>query len=71
MARISGVSAGEMGQELAATVGYLRHGMAEMAGSAPERGIEPVEILAHAPGLLRGLLARSCASTSTRRSWSS
>jgi alkylhydroperoxidase family enzyme len=57
MARISGVSAGEMGQELAATASYLRHAMAEMTGSAPERGVEPVEILAHTPGLLRGLLA--------------
>jgi AhpD family alkylhydroperoxidase len=67
MARIRGVSPGEMGQELAATVGYLRHGMAEMAGSAPERGIEPVEVLAHAPGLLRGVLAHQQAAAGVNR----
>jgi AhpD family alkylhydroperoxidase len=67
MARIRGVSADEVGQELAATMGYLRHAMAEMTGSAPERGIEPVEVLAHAPELLRGILAHQQAAAEANR----
>jgi AhpD family alkylhydroperoxidase len=56
-----------MDQELAATVGYLRHAMAEMTGSAPERGVEPVEVLAHAPELLRGILAHQQAAAEAHR----
>ena len=52
MARIPGVSPAEAGQELATTFDYMRHGFAEMTGSAPERGIEPLEIIAHVPALL-------------------
>src|SRR5207247_1064764 len=67
MARIPGVSPAEAGQEVATTLDYVRHGLAEMTGSAPERGIEPLEIVAHVPALLRGVLAHNQAAAEANR----
>ncbi len=57
MARIPGVSPREAGPEVAGTLGYAREMMAQLAERATERGAEPIELLAHAPELLRGVLA--------------
>ena len=67
MARIPGVSLHEAGPELAGTLGYAREMMAQLAGRATERGIEPLELLAHAPELLRGCLAHQQAAAEANR----
>ena len=53
MARIQGVSVNEGGEDLAQTYMYTRKGMVELTGRDPEHGIEPIEVYAHAPGLLQ------------------
>ena len=67
MARIPGVSPDEAGPELAGTIGYAREMMAQIGGRATARGAEPVEVLAHAPELLRGVLALSGAAAEANR----
>jgi len=67
MARIPAVSPHEAGPELAGTIGYAREMMAQIGGRATERGAEPVEVLAHAPELLRGVLALSGAAAEANR----
>jgi AhpD family alkylhydroperoxidase len=54
MARISTVSGNHAEQDVARTLGYARQGVAELAGREVEHGIEPLELLAHLPGLLQG-----------------
>jgi AhpD family alkylhydroperoxidase len=53
MARIPRVSASEVGEEVGLTLRYTRDGLANLTGREPERMIEPLELLAHRPGLLR------------------
>jgi hypothetical protein len=48
MARIPGVSPREAGPEVAGTLGYAREMMAQLAEHAPERGAEPIKLLAPA-----------------------
>jgi 4-carboxymuconolactone decarboxylase len=67
MARIPGVSPHEAGPELAGTLGYAREMMAQLTGRAIERGAEPIELLAHAPELLRGGLAHQQAAAEAQR----
>src|ERR687887_2290985 len=67
MARIPGVSPQEAGPELTGTLGYAREMMAQLAGRATERGAEPIELLAHAPELLRGVLAHQQAAAEANR----
>jgi AhpD family alkylhydroperoxidase len=57
MARISGVSAQDADQEVQMTYQYARQGLAELTGRETENMMEPLELLAHVPGLLRGLMA--------------
>jgi AhpD family alkylhydroperoxidase len=54
MARISRVSAQDANQEVGLTYLYTRQGLAELAGRETESMIEPLELYAHVPGLLRG-----------------
>src|ERR687887_1699493 len=67
MARIPGVSLHEAGPELAGTLGHAREMMARLAERATERGAEPLELLAHAPELLRGCLAHQQAAAEASR----
>jgi AhpD family alkylhydroperoxidase len=67
MARIPGVSPQEAGPEVAGTLGYAREMMAQLAERATERGAEPIELLAHAPELLRGVLAHQQAAAEANR----
>jgi 4-carboxymuconolactone decarboxylase len=57
MARIRGVTAAETGPELQRTFAYGRQALAELTGRDSERVTEPLEICAHVPALLRGMLA--------------
>ena len=54
MARIAGVSAHDAGQDVQLALQYTRRGLAEMTGRETDRMIEPIEMHAHIPGLLRG-----------------
>ena len=67
MARIPGVSPREAGPEIAGTLGYAREMMAQLAGRPTERGAEPIEVLAHTPELLRGILAHQQAAAEANR----
>jgi AhpD family alkylhydroperoxidase len=67
MARISGVSQQEAAPELAGTLEYARTMMAQLAGRPTERGAEPIELMAHAPELLRGVLAHQQAAAQAQR----
>ena len=53
MARIPGATAGELDQEVEVALQYARQGIAELTGRESERMIEPLEMYAHFPGLLR------------------
>jgi AhpD family alkylhydroperoxidase len=67
MARISGVSELEMGEEVRSALGYTRQGLAQLAGRETEHMIEPLEIYAHAPGLLSGIGALEQATAELNR----
>ncbi|HZQ99592.1 MAG TPA: carboxymuconolactone decarboxylase family protein [Chloroflexota bacterium] len=67
MARIPGVSPQQVGPEVADTLRSAREMMAQLAGRPTERGAEPVELLAHAPELLRGILAHQQAAAEAHR----
>src|SRR5258706_2968309 len=43
------------GQEVELALRYTRSGLAELTGRETERMIEPLELYAHLPGLLRGI----------------
>jgi 4-carboxymuconolactone decarboxylase len=52
MARITGVSDRDAGEQVKRAYQFTRDGIARLTGRAPERMIEPIELYAHAPGLL-------------------
>jgi 4-carboxymuconolactone decarboxylase len=54
MARIAPASAQEAGQDVELALRYTRGGLAELTGRETDRMIEPLELYAHLPGLLRG-----------------
>ncbi len=54
MARIKGVSARETGPLVRIGYRFARRQIARLSGREPERMIEPVEMYAQVPGLLRG-----------------
>jgi AhpD family alkylhydroperoxidase len=54
MARIAGVSARQAGPLTKLGYFFTRRHIARLSGREPERMIEPVELYAHVPGLLRG-----------------
>src|SRR5262245_65671999 len=54
MARITGVSAREAGPAVKLAYFFTRRQLARLAGRKTERMIEPLEMYAHVPGLLRG-----------------
>jgi len=54
MARIRGVPARRAGLYVKLAYYFTRRGLKQLTGRAPERMIEPLEIYAHVPGLLRG-----------------
>lgn len=53
MARIAGVSAREGGLGVRIAFFFTRRGMSQQTGREPERMLDPVEMYAHAPELLR------------------
>lgn len=53
MARIAGVAPGEAGPLVRLAYFFTRRQLARLSGRTPERMIEPLEMYAHAPGLLR------------------
>jgi AhpD family alkylhydroperoxidase len=53
MARIAGVSARDAGLGVKLVLFFTRRSIARLAGREPDRMIEPVELYAHVPGLLR------------------
>jgi AhpD family alkylhydroperoxidase len=53
MARIAGVSARDAGLGVKLVLFFTRRSIARLAGCEPDRMIEPVELYAHVPGLLR------------------
>ncbi len=55
MARIAGVPASEAGEQVRLAYGFTRDGMARLTGRETEHMIEPLEMYAHAPGLLAGV----------------
>jgi AhpD family alkylhydroperoxidase len=54
MARIAGVPASAAGPRVKLVYAFTRRALVRLTGRAPERVIEPLEIYAHVPGLLRG-----------------
>ena len=52
MARIDGVSAGDAGLRVKLAYFFTRRALARLTGREPERMIEPLELYAHAPGLM-------------------
>lgn len=54
MARIAGVSASDAGEQVKLAYGFTRDSIARLTGRETERMIEPLEMYAHAPGLLPG-----------------
>jgi AhpD family alkylhydroperoxidase len=54
MTRIAGVSAREAGPYVKLAYRFTRRSLKQLTGREPERMIEPLEMYAHVPGLLRG-----------------
>jgi 4-carboxymuconolactone decarboxylase len=54
MARIPGVPARQAGPYVRLVYYFARRGVSRLTGRAPEGLLEPLEIYAHIPGLLRG-----------------
>src|SRR5260370_35128978 len=54
MARIGGVSARKAGLRVKLTYRFARRSIARLTGRQPDRMLEPLELYAHAPGLLLG-----------------
>lgn len=57
MARITGVPAREAGPFVKLVYRFARRGLGRLTGRQPDRMIEPIEIYAHVPRLLRGYVA--------------
>ncbi|TAN28766.1 MAG: carboxymuconolactone decarboxylase family protein [Actinomycetota bacterium] len=55
MSRIAGVAAGQAGFYTRIAFYFTRRQLARLSGRKPQNMIEPVEIYAHIPGLLRGI----------------
>src|SRR5215468_1931153 len=54
MTRIAGVSPREAGLGVKLVYYFTRRAISRLTGRTPERMIEPLELYAHVPGLLRG-----------------
>lgn len=54
MARLTGVPEDQAGAVMRVLYRLMRRGMRKLAGRSPERGLEPLEMFAVLPGLLRG-----------------
>ncbi len=55
MARIAGVSERDATEQVQQTYRFARDGMRQLTGQELDRGIEPLELYAHAPALLAGV----------------
>jgi alkylhydroperoxidase family enzyme len=55
MARIATVAPGQAGPDVEQALQYTRMGLAQLAGRETDRMLEPLELYAHLPGLLRGV----------------
>jgi len=67
MARIAGVPGREAGLRVRMVYFFTRRNSARLTGRAPSRVIEPLEIYAHVPGLLRGYGRLEQATANLRR----
>ena len=67
MARIAGVPVGEAGLRVRLVYFFTRRNFARLTGRAPRGVIEPLEIYAHVPGLLRGYGKLEQATAKARR----
>ena len=65
MARIDGVTARRAGARVRTVNWFARRAIGRVTGHQPERMIEPLEMYAHLPGLLRGY-ARLAQATAAR-----
>jgi AhpD family alkylhydroperoxidase len=54
MSRIAGVAARDAGLFTRIAYAFTRRAMRRLTGRAPAQGLEPLELYAHAPALLRG-----------------
>lgn len=54
MTRIAGVCARDAGRYVRLAYHFTRRSLARLTGREPERIIEPLQMYAHVPGLLRG-----------------
>jgi AhpD family alkylhydroperoxidase len=54
MARIATISIENAGEDVQRILRLSREAVVQLTGRAPERMIEPLEVYAHVPGLLRG-----------------
>ncbi len=55
MAHIAGISAENAGEDVKLLYDYTRAGLAGITGREPERMLEPLEMYAHAPELLKAI----------------
>lgn len=62
MARISRVTAGQADREVEQILRLTRSGMTELTGRETDNMLEPLELYAHIPGLLKGIGALAAAS---------
>ncbi len=67
MARIGGVSARKAGLRVKLTYRFARRSIARLTGRQPDRMLEPLELYAHAPGLLLGYAMLEGATTKLDR----
>jgi AhpD family alkylhydroperoxidase len=54
MARINGVTGRQAGMYARVAYWFTRRSLGRLTGRSPERALEPLEVYAHAPGLLKG-----------------
>lgn len=67
MARIQGVAAHQAGIYVKLAYYFTRRGLRRLTGRAPDRMLEPLEMYAHSPGLLRGYAGLEQATAKLRR----
>src|SRR5439155_3891662 len=67
MAHIAGISAENAGQDARLVFDYARRGLAGITGREPERMLEPLEMYAHAPELLKAIAGLEMATAQLNR----
>jgi len=67
MAHISGISADKAGQDVKLLYDYTRQGLAGITGREPEGMLEPLEMYAHSPELLKAIAGLELATAQLNR----